>query len=216
MDHPRPPAFTMMSPMPGMGAPIPLMMPPQKMPTDAASHLRAGGSQNFLYCYNPLMPMVPPPMRMYVPMMAPPMMVPMMPMAPPSVPIPLTIPTHKQIEDDVGPLDLSNKSKKNETFKIKTEPQTFKSNEKTSPSVKVESTYIIPTETMPYSAITCSSAKDEPKKPCYKKNMLKRYQGKLIYNGEMEMKYNNHWPIEYSMLVFQFYHTEYFTLPSNS
>lgn len=158
---------------------MPAMMPPMMMqapmgpPTKTADG-RTVPAQNMVFCYNPSMLMAPPAMRMFMPMMgagmpmmAPPMMMPMMPMMPipPPQPAALNAPTTPQTDssEEDAPLDLSSKAK----FSREPDENDIKSTN--FPQSSADRMDVKPEPAIPSSG--------EIQKPCYKKNMLKRYQG---------------------------------------
>ena len=180
MDPTRLPAFTIPPHMPTMVPPIPMMpmmpaIPTPKMTADGAVP-RAG--QNVVFCYNPLM--MPPPMRMLMPVMTPPVMMPMMPMthALPTSQPQQTSTVVKEEEKPVSletPLDLSTKCR-TDTVRVKSEHLSDDFNKtdnniSISQTPKLESSEFIKTE----GGLTSSQ-------PCYKKNILKRYQGNSNQN----------------------------------
>lgn len=139
-----------------MMPPMPMMMPSPAIP--------GVPGQNVVFCYNPLL--VPPPMRMMVPLMTPPLMVPMQ-MPPPPAAVAHTVP------EPTTPLDLSKKLESMKAEKVvKVEASSGHSNgtvvckdELSTDNEKVE----VKEENLDL---------DTTSKPCYKKNMLKRYRGR--------------------------------------
>ena len=194
MDQPRPPftqAPAMVPMMPPMMVPTPIPPPTSgAKPSDSRSPSAPGPPQNLVWCYNPSL-MMPPAVRMFMPMMgvggpmmAPPMMVappmmmaPMMPMPPPTAP--QVVPSGGSADkaesdsDDDAPLDLSKKSVSLSAATSRTE-LSEDTTTTAAASAKVEGMEI---KNEP--ATTISNGEGTAAKPCYKKNMLKRYQGEL-------------------------------------
>lgn len=205
MDHPRPPfsqAPAMVPMMPPMMVPTPI--PPTSnggKPGDSRSPSAPVPPQNLVWCYNPSL-MMPPAVRMFMPMMgvggpmvAPPMMMapmmPMMPIPPPAalpVPASAAIKTERQnTEDDAAPLDLSKKPVKATAVSPKTETNHESDRKRAALSPAAHSGLgKIEIKNEPTTAYG-GSTEGPSAKPCYKKNILKRYQGEFFFNNKITL-----------------------------
>lgn len=148
---------------------LPKMLPPM---------IPAIPGQNVMFCYNP---MLLPGMPMMIPPGMPRMMAPMMMRMPmPNVPMPLPPQMQPIVSESEtsSPLDLTKKPTASEEVKrVKLEPKDLlNSNFQTSDSSRSPiGKYDIDVESK-----TDDEKAEDLSKPCYKKNMLKRYRGKCL------------------------------------